>query len=864
MDLSGDQTAHNALFIPDTIYTPEDVHDDLLPSQFYTLAELADLALFLQLIGMPNAMDYAPWELEDLGYRYVAPVVYADGRMDGGVHAPDYYAYSPWKIDRWEEGAQAIEDYDWSGEEERRRIVRWEEGSQAIDDLDWFREKGGGSQLGDATGAVDSFELGGTEQEPEFEFGMGKLVHTCDESADFTRNLVGGTSTMSIASRPLIPFASRVQAYDFMDDFGTMDLQDDSFFGARQNNTGPFQQETEALFPRIPEVEAAWDNDATMAYADAKVEGAANLIPEDHVAPDQTPTEPLQSLFTAFENSEKASALHHLPHAIDGLPLMQQKPTFLEPLPAQQQSSFVVPLPPQQQLIAAPPFPTHYPARPATTHEGSQEDLDHHEWEAQLQEATTHQVSSGVSDVPALGFLDKIEPEIDALGAGSWNDAAVQVREAESTMSSSTDFGQASDGDNNDGGNIALVDANATEAERVIEEDGEEVDLPPMVKQLGMEDEDAYADKYIPTVEVLLVPTVVESKTAHESSTLLLAMSKPNRRTAAKKSYKETSDDVNDEEEATQQLAQLVGHQDPKSIATVDVPQTTAHPSTKKPCFKAADIIFEEETRPNEDGSIAALHRSSSPIAHTLDIDSDAASPATLRNAKTIVSDRDLAAPDSSLAPGMHLSLRVAPARSRHAGKKRSAPLSKDEAAEKKRVKSDAFDEGDLFPASMYEKQGDSITMAAPRLATQKAMTGNRAETPKRHARGDARNVESDSASVGEVKDTPKKRAAKTTRMSVIVATPPAAGSPAKNKFGFASKLRKTRASKGNTAPKATSKAAAKRGKKADATPTGEVSTRQTRRASAIELEVQAKDENIGKRLRSKDRKVGVRVGFKD
>jgi hypothetical protein len=54
-----------------------------------------------------------PWTLDEVGYTYAAPHVYADGRIDRALHPPDYYAYFT-PTSSWSDGLQEIEDFDWS------------------------------------------------------------------------------------------------------------------------------------------------------------------------------------------------------------------------------------------------------------------------------------------------------------------------------------------------------------------------------------------------------------------------------------------------------------------------------------------------------------------------------------------------------------------------------------------------------------------------------------------------------------------------------------------------------------------------------------------------------------------------------
>ena len=69
---------------------------------------------FGELVGYDMAQpDLVSWALEDVGYTCDAPQVCPDGRMNGQLHAPDYYAYSSPSTDSWQDGLQEIESFDW-------------------------------------------------------------------------------------------------------------------------------------------------------------------------------------------------------------------------------------------------------------------------------------------------------------------------------------------------------------------------------------------------------------------------------------------------------------------------------------------------------------------------------------------------------------------------------------------------------------------------------------------------------------------------------------------------------------------------------------------------------------------------------
>jgi hypothetical protein len=116
MDPTDDPTASYGLSLAPAFYTPVDLQDEFLPSLVYAQSELAELSLFLDTSSIQEPP--SSWDLEKFGYTYDAPLVHRDGRIEGAQQPPDYYAYSPAHLDTWEEGAEAIEDFDWTVPEE--------------------------------------------------------------------------------------------------------------------------------------------------------------------------------------------------------------------------------------------------------------------------------------------------------------------------------------------------------------------------------------------------------------------------------------------------------------------------------------------------------------------------------------------------------------------------------------------------------------------------------------------------------------------------------------------------------------------------------------------------------------------------
>lgn len=91
MDPTEDSTIPHDLFLPSTIYSPRGFLDSPLPSLVYAPGKL-DWRLFLDML----------------------PLAHKDERGAGAQQLLDSYPYCSSPLSRWEDGAQAIEEFDWS------------------------------------------------------------------------------------------------------------------------------------------------------------------------------------------------------------------------------------------------------------------------------------------------------------------------------------------------------------------------------------------------------------------------------------------------------------------------------------------------------------------------------------------------------------------------------------------------------------------------------------------------------------------------------------------------------------------------------------------------------------------------------
>lgn len=111
MNLSAAQPVD--LHFPSTLYTLQDTEEGTRPSLVYAPGELEDMALFGEMQLLQDNIDPS-WALQDFGYTLGNHQVYPNGRMEGALQPPEYYDLSPPRMDTWEDGLKALEDFDWS------------------------------------------------------------------------------------------------------------------------------------------------------------------------------------------------------------------------------------------------------------------------------------------------------------------------------------------------------------------------------------------------------------------------------------------------------------------------------------------------------------------------------------------------------------------------------------------------------------------------------------------------------------------------------------------------------------------------------------------------------------------------------
>lgn len=112
MSHSGIKTREEYLSPYAGIYSQQNIVHGSLPSLAFAPGELGDLSLFPGMPHMQRAVN--PEDNIDVGFIKKTSKVLLNGRIEGGIHEPEYYEYSPSREDTWEDGAQAIEDFDWS------------------------------------------------------------------------------------------------------------------------------------------------------------------------------------------------------------------------------------------------------------------------------------------------------------------------------------------------------------------------------------------------------------------------------------------------------------------------------------------------------------------------------------------------------------------------------------------------------------------------------------------------------------------------------------------------------------------------------------------------------------------------------
>ncbi|KAF2133747.1 hypothetical protein P153DRAFT_380931 [Dothidotthia symphoricarpi CBS 119687] len=83
---------------------------------------------------MPEPKALPEWPLEEVGYIYQPLYVSPDGRISGGAYSPEYYIYESDQVCAWDEGLQAIEDFDWpTGKQHRGDLCGASDGDVEVD-----------------------------------------------------------------------------------------------------------------------------------------------------------------------------------------------------------------------------------------------------------------------------------------------------------------------------------------------------------------------------------------------------------------------------------------------------------------------------------------------------------------------------------------------------------------------------------------------------------------------------------------------------------------------------------------------------------------------------------------------------------
>ncbi|KAF2832641.1 hypothetical protein CC86DRAFT_377773 [Ophiobolus disseminans] len=648
MDLTLDQTVD--LLLPSTIYTDQDVQDNLCPSLIFAPGELGNLSLFSDMPPLQQMPD--PWALENFGYSFDGPHVFDDGRMEGALLPPDYYAYSPARIDTWEEGLQTIGDFDWLAAQEGDEIGATHEQSHA--------------SPSDRQLLVPAAHLAETQATIPIEVRDANLTHAYHEPVDAISHreeyiLPVETAASSWVAKPLesenidsanTPLSSSIQLVDTGEQLEI--VEDDMAYthttAVLETKSTPELQPEAAQDVNITIVDTDAEDQAVVSKAltsSASSETEEGLLlgaltshivgegtdlspeffapaspeklsdPQAQVTPDdqhlpQTPMNALETRFDIVKASQDLLLLASPEEKPDGTPILD--------LPTE------VPSLEHYALSAS----RSSSAQPSTTEEQLQAGLDRQRWDTQLQDAAAEGASDDVSDVYPPGYVgseDIIDGVLDAIKRPNQVDLTEPIATPQDPLSlnPSPDSGQfylpsgsqVQDGTAHKRSKILqLKKSSDTEAEAPVKKKQKNA-------KLSME--------------------------ASEKTQTTVANPKASRR-SAKKSSKKPSKDVTDDLEAPEGTLAL-------------------QKSTSKP----AEIYFEEDTRPSEDrpAELNRVDEDVKPLPDDLDYDmqehySDVQTtptpdaPSSVHRApRNIVSNRELEALGSTLAPGMHLGLHL-------------------------------------------------------------------------------------------------------------------------------------------------------------------------------------------------------------
>jgi hypothetical protein len=655
-----EQSTDNCVVLPNSFYIPEDISNGELPSVCYTTENLGDTSLFAKL-GSLQTMD--PWDLEELGYTYDALIVRHDGRIEGAEQSPDYYAYSSARSDTWDAGLQAIEDHEWSANKV-------------------------GYEADEVANACTAESITGPQPET-----AAPSLTKLDNHDDFSRSSespeplvleeVADQSRRDEVSSPLlISRPSKRHGDDAL--FVREDVfEETTMVPATDADSARDDVSMPDEVVEIESAEAAMTLTSDPRHANA-LPAQEELLHDDSVVdesndqfgPDDivtglsalmsNPTGKPHDTAALDDTSQNGVERAHSPHSSRDLPVQPSKPVApsLADSPSPARISDQGLQPSSEAKIAY-----------ARLENGATDEVPGHPFASSPSgQMIIKEPGENVTTSEPREYAEDLATEAleDLLSSEAMRDSSpTQIDEQEHEETEQPE-------DSVTVGELEIIsiptntEALATDNQLSAPVDSSEV--PDQLKRRrSLDDEQETPAKKKTKANESAQPTASESELSSEDvdETVTLPMA-ASRRLAPTKSPKETKAG-NDKGPKRKRKSKNVSSI-PSIIIPSDICQTRKPPTKKtvekEAVSKEADIYFEEDTRPTEDGSASALLRTNSDddkpsmisddyehLSDISDLPPRSLAFTSLRAPRNIVSNRELASLGSTLAPGMHPSL---------------------------------------------------------------------------------------------------------------------------------------------------------------------------------------------------------------
>jgi hypothetical protein len=438
MNSTSDQTADNELLVPSAIYAMNDIQRSSLPSTFYAPDELSKVPLSPIMASLQTDTCCDTAGVADI---HEASYIYQDGRTETVQQTPDHYAYTPFPVDTWEDGLQAIDDYDWATTKDTG-----EEGETAQSLIS-------GTSLEEKPGLPILLHSGGSLQDNDIKISEN-LTHPAQ---DITQQ----TTSWKIASPPNPP---RVKDYELMTEhlpFPTSDscrvVEFNLALAALVHETNDANPQPVTGFGTEPRKDiniSTVDVDAEIFQASPTRSNAlpiCGLVLQGHLHPIQTLSvgtmpqiDTAHQVIAAKIESGGHATTHNVvsattddsndSHEDQGFVMLGDK-SFTVLYDAKiSEASYGQPA--QRFDLLAPPT-INSPVQPNVAHEQRQDQNYHHQWGEKLQETTVEENLGDRTELLPLNHIESRDAKDDTSVPGLNNLSLGQTDGFQAPMASS-------------------------------------------------------------------------------------------------------------------------------------------------------------------------------------------------------------------------------------------------------------------------------------------------------------------------------------------------------------------------------------------------------------------------------------------